>query len=84
MDDGTPPVYAEDNPPLMPMEVDVEPGEVVPQLQQVRVHRPGDDLIGGEGDVPEEFMRTVSPHIRRMVRTAHRNLGYPTTETLLR
>ena len=44
----------------------------------------GNDLAGGEGDVPAVIVRDVPPEIRREVRNAHYNLGHPSTATLLR
>ena len=44
----------------------------------------GNDLAGGEGDVPGIIVRNVPPEVRREVRNAHYNLGHPSTATLLR
>ena len=43
----------------------------------------GNDLAGGEGDVPGIIVRNVPPEVRREVRNAH-NLGHPSAATLLR
>ena len=44
----------------------------------------GNDLAGGEGDIPAIIVRDVPPEVRREVRNAHYNLGHPSTATLLR
>ena len=44
----------------------------------------GNDLAGGEGEVPLAILRETDPAIRREVRNAHYNLGHPSTATLLR
>ena len=44
----------------------------------------GNDLAGGEGDIPAVIARDVPPEVRREVRNAHYNLGHPSTSTLLR
>ena len=44
----------------------------------------GNDLAGGEGDIPAVISRDVPPEVRREVRNAHYNLGHPSTSTLLR
>ena len=41
----------------------------------------GNDLAGGEGDVPGIIVRNVPPEVRREVRNAHYNLGHPSTAT---
>ena len=57
--------------------------EVIPtMLDEENFH--GNDLAGGEGDVPLAIMRETDPVVRREVRNGHYNLGRPSTATLLR
>ena len=44
----------------------------------------GNDFAGGKGDMPGIIVRNVLPEVRREVRNARYNLGYPSRATLLR
>ena len=57
--------------------------EVIPtMLDEENFH--GNDLAGGEGEVPIAIMRETDPVVRREVHNARYNLGHPSTATLLR
>ena len=68
-----------------------EPGQPRPDVEMVPreeilndLEFYGNDLAGGEGDVPGIIVWNVPPEVRREVRNAHYNLGHPSTATLLR